>query len=65
MSIPPEDSYLKLYELSKGTKPYQPKETWCANTQFAVTEFLHSKEKSKFIPDEILLTKREFIKDNF
>jgi hypothetical protein len=65
MNIPPQDSYMCLYFLDENSKPYQPTSRWCANAQFAVTEFLHSKEKSKFVPDEILVTKREFIRDNF
>lgn len=60
-----KDNYLLLYVLAKGTKPYQPTSTWCANTQYQNSELLHSKIKSKFIPDESLVTKREFIKDNF
>ena len=59
------DHYKILYELDENWTPYQPTSKWCSNAQFVATELLHPKEKSKFIPDEILLTKREFIKNNF
>ena len=60
-----KDNYLLLYKLVEGTKPYQPTSTWCANTQYKNSELLHPKIKLKFVPDEILITKRDFIKDNF
>ena len=60
-----EHNYMLLYVNAKGAKPYQPTSTWCANARYQTTELLHPKIKSKFVPDEILITKREFIKDNF
>jgi hypothetical protein len=65
MSATPENSYLQLYLFADSKTPYQPTSFWCANAQYKVDELLFNKEKSKFIPDEILLTKREFIRDNF
>ena len=60
-----KDSYLILYNRAKEAKPYQPTATWCANARYQTNELLHPKIKSKFIPDDTLCTKREFIKDNF
>lgn len=60
-----ENNYLLLYALAKGTGPYQPTATWCANARYQTNELLHPKIKSKFIPDDTLYTKREFIKNNF
>lgn len=59
-----KNNYMILYVNAKGTKPYQPTSRWCANAIYQINEFLHPKIKSKYIPDEILITKREFIKDN-
>jgi hypothetical protein len=60
-----KDSYLILYNRAKEAKPYQPTATWCANARYQTNELLNSKTKLKYIPDEILITKRDFIKDNF
>jgi hypothetical protein len=60
-----EGNYLLLYELAKDNEPYRPTATWCTSVQYQTTDLLHPKIKSKFIPDEILVIKREFIKDNF
>ena len=60
-----KDSYLVLYNSAKGAKPYQPTATWCANSRYQPNELLHPKIKSKFIPDDTLVNKREFIRDNF
>lgn len=49
--IPPEDSYLLLYELSKGCKPYQPSSRWSPG-EFKPNEFLN--QKKEFIRDEFL-----------
>ena len=59
------DHYKLLYELDRSKSQYQPRGSWCVNAHYETGEFLRSKEKSKFIPDEILVTKREFIRDNF
>ena len=59
-----KDNYLLLYKLAKGTTPYQPNATWCANARYENSELLHPKIKLKFIPDDILHTKREFIRNN-
>jgi hypothetical protein len=59
-----EDIYLLLYELTKDSTPYQPISRWCKDSQFKVEELLLSKNKTKFVPDMVLVTKREFIRDN-
>ena len=59
-----KDTYLLLYKLAKGSKPYQPSATWCANAQYKNSELLHPKIKLNFMPDEILHTTGEFIRNN-
>lgn len=59
-----ENNYLGLYELARNMPPYQPTSRWCANAEYKIDEFL-KKESKKFVPDKVLATKREFIRDNF
>lgn len=54
--IPPEDSYLLLYELSKGRKPYQPSSKWGIG-EFVKDDFLD--QKKEFVCNEFLHPKRE------
>ncbi len=58
------NAYNLLREFSKDTTPYKPTSKWCKDAQFKVEELLCPKDK-KFVPDLILSTKREFIRDNF
>jgi hypothetical protein len=60
-----ENNYLGLYKLAHNLPPYQPTSKWCANAHYKNDEFFLKKESIKFVPDNILITKREFIRDNF
>lgn len=55
MDIPPVDSYLLLYELAKGRKPYQPTSSWGTDKTFKKDDVMS--QPKKFIPDTLLINK--------
>jgi hypothetical protein len=58
-----ENDFMILYNASRNLPPYQPTATWCANAVYKNDESLLRKESIKFVPDNFLKTKREFIRD--
>lgn len=64
MNIPPEDSYMMLYDMVKYTKPYQPTGGWCKDRTFAISSF-YQNVKQTFNPDYILKQKSVFKPDDF
>lgn len=60
-----KDNYLILYEFAKGRPPYQPTSSWSIDASYKPDKFFLLKDKTKFVPDEFLLTKKEFIRDKF
>ncbi len=64
MKIPPEDSYMMLFNMVMDKKPYQPVGGWCKDRTFAISSF-YQNVKQTFKPDYILQQRPSFKPDDF